>query len=75
MGGVRKNTMGQLAIIGFSALAGAALLGLVAANDTLLGIFMGALVGGACAIGALAFPHDLDYRERRVWPPKVPYRS
>jgi hypothetical protein len=67
--------MGQLVVIGISALAGAALLGFVSANNALLGIFMGAILGGASAIGALAFPHDLDYRERRVWPPKAPYRS
>jgi hypothetical protein len=64
--------MGQLAIIGFSALAGAGVLGFMAETNTLTGILMGAVLGGTTAIAMCAFPTDLDYRERRVWPPREP---
>lgn len=51
--------------------AGALALGLLAETNTLLALFMGALLGGTTAVAVLAFPHDLDYRERRVWPPRA----
>jgi len=62
--------MGQLVIIGLSALAGAGALGFLAETGTLMGVLMGAVLGGTTAIALCAFPTDLDYRERRVWPPR-----
>lgn len=64
--------MGQIFIIGISGLAGAGVLGFVAESNTLLGMAMGGILGSSAAIAAIAFPTDLDYRERRVWPPREP---
>ena len=62
--------MGQLLIVAIWTLAGAATLGLMAESNILLGVFMGAILGASTAIVIAAFPTDLDYRERRVWPPR-----
>jgi hypothetical protein len=62
--------MGQLLIIGLSAAAGAGALGFLAETGTLMGVLMGGMLGGTTAIALCAFPTDLDYRERRVWPPR-----
>lgn len=62
--------MGQLLIIGVAALAGAGLLGFAAETNTITGILMGGVLGGSTALALCAFPTDLDYRERRVWPPR-----
>jgi uncharacterized membrane protein len=64
--------MRQIFIIGISAVVGAAVLGGVALTNTVLGLLMGALLGAIVAVAVFAFPLDLDYRERRIWPPKVP---
>ena len=55
-----------------SALSGAALLAAVSETNTVLGVVMGAFLGATIAIAVFAFPVDLDYRERRVWPPREP---
>jgi hypothetical protein len=52
------------------AVSGAAALGLIAESNMLLGAFMGAILGASAAVMISAFPTDLDYRERRVWPPR-----
>jgi hypothetical protein len=62
--------MSQLLTAMIAALGGAAMLGLAAETNTLLGAFMGAVLGAAAAVMIAAFPTDLDYRERRVWPPR-----
>jgi hypothetical protein len=62
--------MSQLLIVVIAALGGAATFGLVAESNMLLGAFMGAVLGAAAAVMIAAFPTDLDYRERRVWPPR-----
>ena len=62
--------MTQLLAVIAGALGGAATLGFVAESNTLLGVFMGAILGAATAVMIAAFPRDLDYRERRVWPPR-----
>ena len=60
--------MGQLLVIAVSAFAGAGLFGVLAETNMLLGLAMGAIFGGTTALALYSFPHDLDYRERRVWP-------
>ena len=62
--------MSQLLIFAVAALLGAAALALLAESNTLLGLFMGAILGASAAVMVGAFPTDLDYRERRVWPPR-----
>lgn len=62
--------LSQLLVVLVAALAGALGLGLVAETNTLLGAFMGAILGAAAVVMVAAFPTDLDYRERRVWPPR-----
>ncbi len=62
--------MSQLLTICVAAIGGAAVLGLTAESNMLLGAFMGAILGAAAAVMVAAFPTDLDYRERRVWPPR-----
>jgi len=62
--------MGQLLYVTIGMIAGAATLGLAAESNMLLGLFMGAILGAAAAVMIAAFPTDLDYRERRVWPPR-----
>ena len=62
--------MSQLLVIAIWALIGAVTLGLMAESNMLLGVFMGAILGAAAAVVIAAFPTDLDYRERRVWPPR-----
>lgn len=62
--------MGQLLILVFAAIGGAAALGLIAETNMLLGAFMGAILGAATWVVIASFPTDLDYRERRVWPPR-----
>ena len=62
--------MGQLLVMVIAALAGAGLFGVLAETNMLLGLFMGAIFGGTTALALYAFPLDLDYRERRVWPPR-----
>jgi hypothetical protein len=62
--------MSQLLTLTFAALLGAVALALLAESNTLLGIFMGAILGASAAVVVGAFPTDLDYRERRVWPPR-----
>jgi hypothetical protein len=58
--------------LAISALSGAAFLAAVSESDILLGALMGALLAATIAIAVFAFPTDLDYRERRVWPPREP---
>lgn len=55
-----------------AALAGAVVIAYWAFPDILHGAMMGAILGVAVATGVYAFPLDLDYRERRVWPPREP---
>ena len=43
--------------------AGAAIVALLAEENTMLALFMGAAVGAAAAIMIVAFPLDLSYRE------------
>jgi len=62
--------MSQFLIIAVSALAGAALFGVLAETNMLLGLAMGAIFGATAALAISACPVDLDYRERRVWPPR-----
>jgi len=62
--------MSQLLSLAIWALGGAVTLGLLAESNMLLGVFMGAILGAATAIMIGSFPTDLDYRERRVWPPR-----
>ena len=62
--------MSQLLFVMIAAVAGAATLGLAAESNTALGVLMGAILGAAAAVMVAAFPTDLDYRERRVWPPR-----
>ena len=64
--------MRELVTVAISALLGAVLLGVVSATNTFLALPMGALLGAVIAIAILAFPQDLVYRERRVWPPRAP---
>jgi len=63
--------MDRTVVLGFSALAGAVLIAFWA-SDFLYGMTMGAVLGLSVAVAAYAFPMDLDYRERRVWPPREP---
>ena len=42
---------------------GAIIVALLAEENTVLALFMGAAVGGAAAIMIVAFPLDLSYRE------------
>jgi hypothetical protein len=58
--------MGPLISILIAALAGATFFGFVAISNTLLALPMGALLGAAIAVAVVAFPQDLDYRERRA---------
>jgi len=60
--------MSPLFVTGISALVGAAVLGSVAETGFALALLMGAILGATIAIAAYAFPHDLDYRERRARP-------
>ena len=62
--------MSRLLFITIGALSGAAALGLVAESNMLLGALMGAILGASSVVMIQAFPTDLDYRERRVWPPR-----
>jgi hypothetical protein len=50
-------------VFGLCVVFGAALVAALAAENTLLALFMGAGLGGAIAVMILAFPHDLSYRE------------
>lgn len=50
-------------IFGLSVLFGAALLAALAAENTLLALVMGAILGGAVALMIVTFPLDLSYRE------------
>jgi len=63
--------MNQLLVIAVSGLAGGLALALAADTNTVLGFLMGAVLGSTTAVAAYAFPLDLDYRERRVWPPRA----
>ena len=63
--------MDRTVVLCFSALAGAFLIAYWA-SDILYGAVMGAALGLSVAVAAFAFPLDLDYRERRVWPPREP---
>ncbi len=63
--------MERAVVLGLSALAGAILIAYWA-SDILYGAVMGAVLGVTVAVAAYAFPLDLDYRERRVWPPREP---
>ena len=56
--------------LAIAALSGAAVLAAVSESNILLGALMGAFLGATVAIAVFAFPLDLDYRERRVWPPR-----
>ncbi len=50
-------------IFGLAIVLGAAILAALAADNTLLALFMGAGLGGTVAIMIVAFPLDLSYRE------------
>ena len=63
--------MDRTVVLAFSALGGAILIAFWA-SDILYGAVMGAALGVSVAVAAFAFPMDLDYRERRVWPPREP---
>ena len=63
--------MERTVVLGLAALAGAILIA-IWASDLLYGGMMGAALGLAVAVAVYAFPLDLDYRERRVWPPREP---
>ena len=63
--------MDRTVVLGFSAFAGAILIAYWA-SDILYGAMTGAALGLTVAVAVFAFPLDLDYRERRVWPPREP---
>lgn len=50
-------------IFGLCIIFGAVIVALLADENTVLALFMGAALGGAVAVMIVAFPLDLSYRE------------
>ena len=55
--------MRQAQIFALCIAAGAAIIALLADQNTILALFMGAALGGSVAVMIIAFPLDLSYRE------------
>ena len=63
--------MSRLVVIAAAGLAAGLFLALAAETNNFLGFLMGVVLGSTSAVAAYAFPLDLDYRERRIWPPRA----